>query len=112
MNIMKQNGKEAKIIKYSINIEPDVAANGKLTGQIIKGCKPKINEIFGFYLAFKSNVYSYDMKSQAMEFTTEIEDQVYTLKIAFSKVLDTDDQEYFSFYSIFFKSMMRMMSFE
>lgn len=52
------------------------------------------------------------MVSDTIKVTTTVEDQDYTLELNFSKQMDSEDPEYFSFIAIFFKSMMRMMQFE
>ena len=41
-----------------------------------------------------------------------VDGQDYTVTIKFSKAITPDDQETFTFYAIFFKKMMRFMTFE
>ena len=65
-----------------------------------------------YVLAFQQNIYSYDMVQDLISAKVTIEEQEYTMNVNFSKVIKKDDPELFSFYAIFFKSMMRMMSFE
>ena len=52
------------------------------------------------------------MLTDKIEAKTTIEEVEYTLAVNFSKTISKDDPELFSFYAIFFKSMMRMMQFE
>ena len=41
-----------------------------------------------------------------------VDDQEYTLSVKFAKVIDENDDNHYAFFSIFFRSMMRMMDFE
>ena len=44
--------------------------------------------------------------------STEIDGQQYNLQVSFSKRIDDTDPELFSFFAIFFKTMMRKLTFE
>ena len=100
------------VFKYSLKVDPEPASGSKIIGTVIKQCRPELEKKFQFFIAFKSNVYSYDMVSDAISVKTTIDEQDYTLECNFSKQMDSEDPEYYSFISIFFKSMMRMMQFE
>ena len=83
-----------------------------MTGQVIKECRDQLKTKFTFYIPFHSNIYSHDMVTDEIVAKCKIEEQDYTLTIKFSKVIDKDDPETYTFYAIFFKKMMRFMTFE
>lgn len=85
---------------------------GKMIGSVLKECRDQLKEKFNFYLPFQSNIYSHDLINDQIECKCTIEDQEYVLKISFSKCIDNNDPETFTFYAIFFKKMMKFMTFE
>jgi hypothetical protein len=67
---------------------------------------------FSFYILFHSNIYSHDLINNEIEAKCTVNDQDYTLKVNFSKAIDKDDPEKFNFYAIFFKKIMKFLTFE
>ena len=58
------------------------------------------------------NIYSYTLMKDDKVYESEYDGQKYEIKIAWSKSIKQNDIELYSFYSIFFKSLMKRMSFE
>ena len=83
-----------------------------MTGQVIKECREQLKEKFQFYIPFHSNIYSHDLVTDEIVCKCSIEEQEYTLYVNFSKNIDNNDPETFTFYAIFFKKMMKFMTFE
>ena len=52
------------------------------------------------------------MKSDPIEAKTTVDDQEYTLGVNFTKCINGDDPDRIAFFAIFFRNMMRMMTFE
>ena len=104
--------KKGNIFKYSIKITPEVAQSGSIVGSVIKECREQLKTYFSFYLAYQSNIYSPDMITDEVMVKATVDGQEYIMSVEFSKAMDKDDPEIFSFYAIFFKKMMRFMTFE
>jgi len=83
-----------------------------MTGQIIKECRDQLKEKFSFYIPFHSNLYSHDLVNDEIICKATIEEQEYSLTVTFSKNIDNNDPETFTFYAIFFKKMMKFLTFE
>jgi hypothetical protein len=95
-----------------LKFEPEIAQNGKQAGAVIKGCREELQKHFKFYIPFHSNLYAHDMVSDEIKCKCTVEDQEYTMYVNYSKVIENSDRETFTFYSIFFKKIMRFMQFE
>ena len=111
-NYYKLESVRKEVFKYSIKIEPEPTQDSKLIGQILKLAKEELTSQLNFYIAFKSNIYSYDMCVNQIQIKVELDQQDYILQVQFSKVIKDDDSELFCFYAIFFKTLMRKMTFE
>ena len=57
-------------------------------------------------------MYSPDMTTDDMVLKSTVDEQEYTVTIKFAKAITQDDPELYTFYAIFFKRMMRFMTFE
>lgn len=52
------------------------------------------------------------MTNDVIECKATVDEQEYTLTVKFAKVIDENDPNQYTFFSIFFKNMMKMMDFE
>jgi len=101
-----------QIFQYSTSFEPECADTGKICGLVIKGCREELDKAFKFHINFSKNLYSYEMINDPVVAKTTVDDQEYTLTVKFSRIIEKTDSTYFSFFAIFFKTLMRQLNFE
>jgi hypothetical protein len=61
---------------------------------------------------FHSNIYSHDLVNDEIEAKCKVKDQEFTLNINFSKAIDNNYLETFTFYAIFSEKMTKFIIFE
>lgn len=58
------------------------------------------------------SIYSYKLAKDDLKFTATHDGQEYLISISWSKSIKQGDIELFSFYSLFFKGLLKRMNFE
>ena len=99
---------ELNICKYSIQVIPEVSVTGKVLGALVRAKRDELKEKVGFFVDFAQCLYA---RTVVDPFSKDVEyDGVdYTVTFKFSKIIEEEDPETVTFYSIFFKNMMRKL---
>jgi hypothetical protein len=100
------------INKYAVSFEPSVPANSRIDNKILKGVREEIKKDLNFMMFCHGNLYSYTLMKDDKVYVTEYDGQKYEVKISWTKSIKPNDMELYSFYSIFFKNLMKLMNFE
>lgn len=83
-----------------------------MKSQVLREIKKELHEKFKFYIPFGGNLYSMELFTDDVLNNTTFDGQDYTVTISWSKSMDENDVELFTFYSIFFKNLLRKLEFE
>jgi aubergine-like protein len=95
-----------------VNFDPVIPDNSRISGKILKGVRDQIKAELNFIIHCGGSIYSYTLMKDDQIYDSELDGQNYKVKIAWSKTIKSNDIELYSFYSLFFKNLMKRMSFE
>ncbi|TNV83116.1 hypothetical protein FGO68_gene11586 [Halteria grandinella] len=105
-------GGQKDIQKYSVKYDPEIPDTSKIEFKVEKSIRDEAKKDLENYFLVNKNIYSYTLMKDDKTYEGEHEGVKYQVTIAWSKSIKNGDIELYSFYSLFFKQLMKKMSFE
>jgi aubergine-like protein len=79
---------------------------------VVRAVRDKIKEDLPLYFHVSKHIYSYTIIKEDKVYESEHEGVTYKVTLAWAKSIRSGDIELYSFYSLFFKQLMKKMQFE
>lgn len=108
---LNPNGQK-EIQKYSVKFDPEIPDTSKIDFKVEKVVREQIKVHLKTYFLVSKSIYSYTLLKDDQTFKGEYDGVTYTVTLTWSKSINSGDIELYSFYSLFFKQLMKKMEFE